>query len=82
MRIELTSPYSRTVTADLKSGTGTSSVTSPLIKKVYLRHGWMARKFNDTAAALVPPPDRLFCLFFLKNLTPLFGVIIEQSCFS
>src|SRR3989304_4877097 len=29
MRIELTSPVSRTVTADLKSGTGTSSVTSP-----------------------------------------------------
>ncbi len=31
MRIELTSPYSRTVTTDLKSGTGTSSVTSPVV---------------------------------------------------
>ena len=29
MRIELTSPYSRTVTTALKAGTGTSSVTSP-----------------------------------------------------
>ena len=33
MRIELTSLYSRTVTAALKAGTGTSSVTSPLRKK-------------------------------------------------
>jgi hypothetical protein len=32
MRIELTSPYSRTVTAALKAGTGTSSVTSPIVK--------------------------------------------------
>jgi hypothetical protein len=33
MRIELTSPYSRTETAALKAGTGTSSVTSPLRKR-------------------------------------------------
>ena len=46
MRIELTSPYSRTVTADLKSGTGTSSVTSPKFLKLYLTEGRMARKFT------------------------------------
>ncbi len=39
MRIELTSLYSRTVTAALKAGTGTSSVTSPLRKKIQ-KHRW------------------------------------------
>jgi len=36
MRIELTFPDSRQETADLKSGTGTSSVTSPTSKKIIL----------------------------------------------
>jgi hypothetical protein len=37
MRIELTFPDQSRETADLKSGTGTSSVTSPFLKRTLLR---------------------------------------------
>ena len=49
MRIELTFPDSRQETTDLKSGTGTSSVSSPTSIKLYLRHDRMASKFSSIA---------------------------------
>ena len=52
MRIELTFPDSRQETTDLKSGTGTSSVTSPLNEKLYVRPCRMASKFNNRAVAM------------------------------
>ncbi len=75
MRIELTFPGSRRETTDLKSGTGTSSVTSPLSKKIIrerrpdgkqiqqtsvLRRGVSGRRFY--ACAVV---DKLYDFLYL-----------------
>ena len=71
MRIELTFPGSRQETADLKSGTGTSSVTSPTSKKI-IRQTWPDGKQIQQHCRSKERTAEVRC--------PYRGTVIDKSC--